>query len=91
MSEDKEMHLECACHDSSHFIEFWFNSDESHEFEIMFRTYEGGIWKRIIKAIQLIFDGWVSSYPDWVCIDINKVQQLRDFCNECIEIQRKKQ
>ena len=89
MSEDKEMRLECACHDDFHFVGFWFNSDESHDFEITFRTYEGPVWERIVKAMQLIFGGWVSSYPDWVCIDTDKIRQLRDFCNECLKVSGK--
>lgn len=79
----KEKHLVCACHDPAHFLHLWFDI-EWRSFEVSFRIYHGGLWKRLIKAVEIIFDGWESSYSNWVNLDRDHIQQIRDFCDECL-------
>ena len=88
MGEDKELQLRCACVDPFHFIHFSYDIDEDNlidYFQIEFQVYEGSIWKRLRKAIEVIFSGWVKGEPDWSCIDRERIEELRNFCNKCLE------
>jgi hypothetical protein len=79
----KEKHIECGCHDPAHFLHLWFDK-EWQSFEVSFRVHHGSLWKRIIKAVEIIFDGWESSYSNWVNLGPESVRQVRDFCDECL-------
>lgn len=91
MSKDHELNLRCACVDPFHFVHFCYSIGEKgliDYFQIEFQIYQGRIWKRIRKAIEVIFSGWVKGEPDWSCIDRERIVELRDFCNQCLEASR---
>jgi hypothetical protein len=87
MIEIKELRLKCACEEPFHFVHFCYSIDPEGVvdfFQIEFQTYEGSIWKRLKKAVEIIFSGWVKGEADWSCIDRKRIEELRDFCNKCL-------
>jgi hypothetical protein len=85
---NRELNLRCACVEPFHFVHFCYEPGEVGDlefFQIEFQFYQGGIWKRLKKAVEIIFSGWVKGEPDWSCIDRERIVELRDFCNECLE------
>ncbi len=88
MSDIPELRLKCACPEPFHFVHFCYDIDPEgvvNFFQIELQTYEGSLWKRLRKAVEIIFSGWVKGAPEWDCIDPERIVELRDFCNKCLE------
>jgi len=88
MSKDHELNLRCACVEPFHFVHFCYDIDEDgvvNFFQMEFQFYQGNIWKRLRKAVEVVFSGWVKGEPDWSCIDRERIVELRDFCNKCLD------
>jgi hypothetical protein len=88
MRDVKELRLKCACVEPFHFVHFCYEIDPDgivDFFQIEFQRYQGNIWKRIRDAVEMVCTGWVNGTPNWSCIDRKRIEELRDFCNQCLD------
>ena len=95
-THDIELILWCVCNDPHHIIHFGFDREQTSqhgapwppELYVSFRTYYGGIWKRIRRAWRLLWSGWLDAYPDTEIVGLDEVEALRAFCDDCILSQK---